>query len=120
MVNNPSLCVAYIDEVEEREGGKVQKVYYSVLVKAADNLDQEIYRIKLPGPAKLGEGKPENKNHAIIFTRGGALQAIDMNQDNYLEEALEMSNLLEEFNEDHGMCSPTILGVREHIFTGRI
>ena len=41
---------------------------------------KEIYRIKLPGPAKLGEGKPENKNHAIIFTRGGALQAIDMNQ----------------------------------------
>ena len=32
--------MAYIDEVEEREGGKVQKVYYSVLVKAVDNLDQ--------------------------------------------------------------------------------
>ncbi|KAG5035906.1 hypothetical protein JHK87_010816 [Glycine soja] len=40
MVNNPSLRVAYIDEIEEREGGKVQKVYYSVLVKAVDNLDQ--------------------------------------------------------------------------------
>ena len=38
--SNPSLRVAYIDEVEEREGGKVQKVYYSVLVKAVDNLDQ--------------------------------------------------------------------------------
>lgn len=41
---------------------------------------KEIYRIKLPGPAKLGEGKPENQNHAIIFTRGEALQTIDMNQ----------------------------------------
>lgn len=41
---------------------------------------QEVYRIKLPGPAKLGEGKPENQNHAIIFTRGEALQTIDMNQ----------------------------------------
>ncbi|KAG5019430.1 hypothetical protein JHK87_015285 [Glycine soja] len=40
MVNNPSLRVAYIDEVEEREGGKVQKVYYSVLIKAVGNLDQ--------------------------------------------------------------------------------
>nr|KYP67853.1 Callose synthase 5 [Cajanus cajan] len=120
MVNNPSLRVAYIDEVEEREGGKVQKVYYSVLVKAVDNLDQEIYRIKLPGPAKLGEGKPENQNHAIIFTRGEALQAIDMNQDNYLEEALKMRNLLEEFDEDHGVRPPTILGVREHIFTGSV
>ncbi|XP_022894872.1 callose synthase 5-like isoform X1 [Olea europaea var. sylvestris] len=120
MVNNPSLRVAYIDEVEEREGGKNKKVYYSVLVKAVDNLDQEIYRIKLPGLAKMGEGKPENQNHAIIFSRGEALQTIDMNQDNYLEEALKMRNLLEEFNEDHGVRSPTILGVREHIFTGSV
>ncbi|CAJ1974879.1 unnamed protein product [Sphenostylis stenocarpa] len=120
MVNNPSLRVAYIDEVEEREGGKVQKVYYSVLVKAVDNLDQEIFRIKLPGPAKIGEGKPENQNHAIVFTRGEALQTIDMNQDNYLEEALKMRNLLEEFTEDHGVRRPTILGVREHIFTGSV
>ncbi|KAI5335429.1 hypothetical protein L3X38_025562 [Prunus dulcis] len=121
MVNNPSLRVAYIDEVEEREsGGKVQKVYYSVLVKAVDNHDQEIYRIKLPGSAKIGEGKPENQNHAIIFTRGEALQAIDMNQDNYLEEAFKMRNLLEEFNEDHGVRPPSILGVREHIFTGSV
>uniref|UniRef100_A0A5B6Z1A1 1,3-beta-glucan synthase n=1 Tax=Davidia involucrata TaxID=16924 RepID=A0A5B6Z1A1_DAVIN len=120
MVNNPSLRVAYIDEVEEGEGGKVQKVYYSVLVKAVDNLDQEIYRIKLPGTAKIGEGKPENQNHAIVFTRGEALQTIDMNQDNYLEEAFKMRNLLEEFNEDHGVRPPTILGVREHIFTGSV
>lgn len=41
---------------------------------------QIIYRIKLPGPAILGEGKPENQNHAIIFTRGEGLQTIDMNQ----------------------------------------
>ncbi|KAL0903557.1 hypothetical protein M5K25_027945 [Dendrobium thyrsiflorum] len=120
MVNFPSLRVAYIDEVEEREGGKVKKVYYSVLIKAVDNRDQEIYRIKLPGAAKIGEGKPENQNHAVIFTRGEALQAIDMNQDNYLEEALKMRNLLEEFNEDHGLRPPTILGVREHIFTGSV
>ncbi|KAF8408946.1 hypothetical protein HHK36_005016 [Tetracentron sinense] len=41
----------------------------------------EIYRIKLPGrPTDIGEGKPENQNHAIIFTRGEALQTIDMNQ----------------------------------------
>lgn len=41
---------------------------------------QIIYQIKLPGPAILGEGKPENQNHAIIFTRGEGLQTIDMNQ----------------------------------------
>lgn len=44
-------------------------------------ISQEIYRIKLPGkPTDIGEGKPENQNHAIIFTRGEALQTIDMNQ----------------------------------------
>ncbi|KAK7845308.1 callose synthase 5 [Quercus suber] len=37
--------------------------------------------------------------------------------DNYLEEALKMRNLLEEFKKDHGVCLHTILGVKEHIFT---
>jgi len=45
-----------------------------------DCFNQIIYKIKLPGPAILGEGKPENQNHAIIFTRGEGLQTIDMNQ----------------------------------------
>ena len=30
-----------------------------------------------------------------------------------------MRNLLEEFDRDHGIRPPTILGVREHVFTGR-
>ncbi|MBA0574841.1 hypothetical protein Golob_024793 [Gossypium lobatum] len=76
----------------------------------------EIYRVQLPGPLKLGEGKPENQNHAIIFTRGDAVQTIDMNQDNYFEEALKMYNLLEEYKHYYGIRKPTILGVREHIF----
>lgn len=45
---------------------------------------QEIFSIKLPGDPKLGEGKPENQNHAIIFTRGEAVQTIDMNQVRFL------------------------------------
>ncbi|KAK2998881.1 hypothetical protein RJ639_024246, partial [Escallonia herrerae] len=140
----PSLRVAYIDEVEEPSKDRSkkinQKVYYSALVKAAmpksnssepgQNLDQVIYRIKLPGPAMLGEGKPENQNHAIIFTRGEGLQTIDMNQvkvlkhpvqDNYMEESLKMRNLLQEFLKKHdGVRYPTILGLREHIFTGSV
>lgn len=40
-------------------------------------------------------------------------------QDNYFEEALKMRNLLEEFRCDHGLRPPTILGLREHVFTGR-
>lgn len=109
-------------------------------------LVQVIYKIKLPGNAILGEGKPENQNHAIIFTRGECLQTIDMNQvscvccfkqlcsfsfllpylchtieqEHYMEEALKMRNLLDEFLKKHdGVRYPSILGVREHIFTGR-
>ncbi|WJX69266.1 Callose synthase 12 [Trifolium repens] len=117
MKNNEALRVAYVDEVRTGRDGKE---YYSVLVKYDQQLEREveIYRVKLPGPLKLGEGKPENQNHAIIFTRGDAIQTIDMNQDNYFEEALKMRNLLEEFKHYYGIRKPTILGVREHIFTG--
>ncbi|KAK1670165.1 hypothetical protein QYE76_058324 [Lolium multiflorum] len=132
MTTYPSLRVAYIDEVEEPSkdrSKKIEKVYYSALVKAAvtkpddpgQKLDQDIYRIKLPGNAILGEGKPENQNHAIIFTRGEGLQTIDMNQEHYMEETLKMRNLLQEFTKKHdGVRYPSILGVREHIFTGSV
>ncbi|KAK7387020.1 hypothetical protein VNO78_27475 [Psophocarpus tetragonolobus] len=114
-----ALRVAYIDETEETENGKSQKVWYSVLVKGGDKYDEEIYRIKLPGPpTRIGEGKPESLNHAIIFTRGEALQTRHMNQENYYEESFKMRNVLEEFRKAHsGQRKPTILGIREHIFT---
>ncbi|KAF8409240.1 hypothetical protein HHK36_005314 [Tetracentron sinense] len=119
MKNNEALRVAYVDEVQK---GREEVEYYSVLVKYDQQLQKEveIYRVRLPGPLKLGEGKPENQNHAIIFTRGDAVQTIDMNQDNYFEEALKMRNLLEEYKTSYGIRKPTILGVREHIFTGSV
>ncbi|XVF04585.1 hypothetical protein REPUB_Repub05bG0096700 [Reevesia pubescens] len=121
MQKNEALRVAFIDVVETLKDGQVQTEYYSKLVKADINgKDKEIYAIKLPGDPKIGEGKPENQNHAIVFTRGNAVQTIDMNQDNYFEEALKMRNLLEEFHSDHGIRPPTILGVREHVFTGSV
>ncbi|XP_030955588.1 callose synthase 9 [Quercus lobata] len=121
MQRNEALRVAFIDVVETSKDGKAYTEFYSKLVKADINgQDKEIYSIKLPGNPKLGEGKPENQNHAIIFTRGNAVQTIDMNQDNYFEEALKMRNLLEEFSSDHGIRPPTILGVREHVFTGSV
>ncbi|KAL0399594.1 UNVERIFIED_CONTAM: putative callose synthase 8 [Sesamum radiatum] len=120
MIRYPALRVAYVEEKEEIVADRPPKVYSSILVKAVNGFDQEIYRIKLPGPPNIGEGKPENQNHAIIFTRGEALQAIDMNQDNYLEEALKMRNLLQEFLRVQRRNAPTILGMREHIFTGSV
>ena len=121
---HPNLRVAYIDSVRVNREGDLN--YYSVLIKndrdvtpAADGTKgyavKEVYRIKLPGNPVLGEGKPENQNHALIFSRGRFLQAVDMNQDGYFEESLKMRNLLQEF--DTG-CA--ILGFREHIFTGSV
>jgi len=116
----------------------------------ADGSDiQEIYRIRLPGNVLIGEGKPENQNHAMIFTRGEFLEAIDMNQDNYLEEAFKFRNLLEEFDplrapdvkahrdelarpnpvnngangvraSSNGVLKCAILGFRENIFTANL
>ncbi|XP_058100552.1 callose synthase 12-like [Magnolia sinica] len=119
MRENEALRVAYVDEVHT---GRDEVEYYSVLVKFDQRLQKEveIYRIRLPGPLKLGEGKPENQNHAIIFTRGDAVQTIDMNQDHYFEESLKIRNLLEEFPRYYGIRRPTILGVRENIFTGSV
>ncbi|ERN06585.1 callose synthase 12 [Amborella trichopoda] len=119
MKNHEALRVAYVDEVL---AGRDEVEYYSVLVKYDRQLQREveIYRVRLPGPVKIGEGKPENQNHALIFTRGDAVQTIDMNQDNYFEEALKMRNLLQEYTKNYGIRKPTILGVREHVFTGSV
>ena len=46
--------------------------------------------VQLPGHILVGEGKPNNQNHAVIFTRGEAIQAIDMNQDAALEDAIKI------------------------------
>ena len=71
-----------------------------------------LYKVRLPGDPIIGEGKPENQNHAIIFCHGQYLQTLDMNQDNYLGEAYKMRNLLEGFT-----GNVRIIGFREHIFS---
>ncbi|KAJ0402564.1 hypothetical protein ATCC90586_000420 [Pythium insidiosum] len=48
----------------------------------------------LPGNPLVGEGKPENQNVAMPFTRGEYVQTIDMNQEHYFEEALKIPNFL--------------------------
>ncbi|MBA0649195.1 hypothetical protein Goklo_016784 [Gossypium klotzschianum] len=68
-----------------QEFGRDQIVYYSVMIKAADNLDQETYGMKLHGHTKLGEGKHKNQNHALVITRGEAFQTVDTIQDNCMK-----------------------------------
>jgi callose synthase len=112
-----NLRVAYIDERNSR--------VYSVLVRgaAAGSTDyyQTVYRIELPGhPIKdgIGEGKPENQNHAMIFTRGTCVQTVDMNQDGYFEECLKVRNILQEFRPAPGTSRPvSIVGFAEHPYS---
>ncbi|CDJ27874.1 uncharacterized protein EMH_0035710 [Eimeria mitis] len=69
---------------------------------------EAIYKIRLPlivdesgtpwGRAPIiGPGKPENQNHAIAFSRMDTMQVMDMNMESYLEEAIKLRNLLQEF-----------------------
>ena len=76
-----------------------QRTYYSCLIDGTQTDDDgrlrkdtggrlaPTYRIELPGMPILGNGKSDNQNCALPFTRGPILQAIDCNQDGYLEEA---------------------------------
>ncbi|CAN0485166.1 unnamed protein product, partial [Laminaria digitata] len=68
-----------VSYVETTKDGR----HFSVLIRYDESRSRIVkqYEVELPGPILLGEGKPNNQNHAIIFTRGEALQAIDMNQD---------------------------------------
>jgi len=114
----PHMRVAYIDSIRNNTGNFS---FFSCLVKSnGSGKIQEIYRVRLPGNPILGEGKPENQNHAMIFTRGEFVQTIDMNQEGYFEEALKMRNALQEFAKRDGPMPTTILGLREHIFTGSV
>lgn len=119
MQTHPHLRVAYIDTIRLNRSGA--SVFFSVLVKSnGKGKIEEIYRVRLPGNPIIGEGKPENQNHAMIFTRGEFIQTIDMNQEGYFEEALKMRNCLQEFAKRESPLPTTILGLREHIFTGSV
>jgi len=115
---HPSLRVAYVDGPKKMKEGPPK--FFSVLVRADGENIAEVYRVELPGNPIIGEGKPENQNHAIIFSRGELLQCIDMNQDGYLEEALKMPNLLSTMDQGTEKRPLTIIGFREHVFTGGV
>ncbi|KAJ3366940.1 hypothetical protein GGF32_000001 [Allomyces javanicus] len=131
------LAVSYIEEVPSAVEGK-PPTYYSCLIDGWCNMTssgarQPRFRIRLPGNPILGDGKGDNQNSAIVFTRGEVLQLIDANQDSYLEESLKVANVLSEFelpgDSVHSPYSPrynrgrapvAIVGTREHIFSERV
>lgn len=125
----PEVQIAYIDEDFDETRGEV--AYYSCLIdgtctKLAGKGREPKLRIRLPGYPILGDGKADNQNHALVFTRGEYLQLIDANQDNYLEECLKIRSVLAEF-EEQAVADPydnlkphhpvAIVGTREYIFS---
>ncbi|RHY35179.1 hypothetical protein DYB32_000318 [Aphanomyces invadans] len=110
----PNLRVAFVDSAKVGS----QTTFSSVLIKSEGDEIVEVYRYDLPGDPILGEGKPENQNNALPFTRGEFLQTIDMNQQHYYEECLKMPNLLVTADQHPSGKPVSIIGMREHIFTG--
>ncbi|KAJ2712389.1 1,3-beta-D-glucan synthase, partial [Coemansia spiralis] len=133
----PDLQIAYLEESPAVEEGALPRVY-SCLIDGHSEIGPDghrkpYYRIQLPGNPILGDGKSDNQNHAIVFTRGEYLQLIDANQDNYLEECIKIRNILGEFEEyNPPTVSPyspaaepqpspvAIVGAREFIFSENI
>ncbi|RLN10566.1 hypothetical protein BBJ28_00026596, partial [Nothophytophthora sp. Chile5] len=113
----PSWRVSFVDSITEQVGDKEVNRFDCVLVKAEGNEIVEVYRYELPGNPILGEGKPENQNVALPFTRGEYLQTIDMNQEHYFEECLKMPNFLATATSTGEEV--TVIGMKEHVFTGR-
>uniref|UniRef100_K3WVE6 1,3-beta-glucan synthase n=1 Tax=Globisporangium ultimum (strain ATCC 200006 / CBS 805.95 / DAOM BR144) TaxID=431595 RepID=K3WVE6_GLOUD len=113
MKKYPSWRVSFVDTIK----GSDTTRYDCVLVKSENNEIVEVYRYELPGNPILGEGKPENQNVALPFTRGEYLQTIDMNQEHYFEETLKMPNFLATATSNGE--DVTIIGMKEHVFTGR-
>ncbi|GMF36675.1 unnamed protein product [Phytophthora fragariaefolia] len=113
----PSWRVSFVDTITENDGDKEVNRFDCVLVKAEGNEIVEVYRYELPGNPILGEGKPENQNVALPFTRGEYLQTIDMNQEHYLEECLKIPNFLATATSTGEEV--TVIGMKEHVFTGR-
>lgn len=133
----PQLKVAYLEEEPSADGKHI--TYYSTLLdlehKDESGSYLKKYRIRLSGNPILGDGKSDNQNHALVFTRGEYIQVIDANQDNYLEECLKIKAVLAEFEEmeidptshyipgilDDNTKSPVaIIGAREYIFSEQI
>ena len=65
--------------------------------RGRDGAIVQTHRVKLPGHAIVGEGKPENQNLGMACVTGMYVQTIDMNQDCQLAEALKARNILAQF-----------------------
>ncbi|QIX00744.1 hypothetical protein AMS68_006261 [Peltaster fructicola] len=134
----PDLQIAYLDEEPPTQEGEDPRLYSALIDGHSEIMENGMrrpkFRIMLSGNPILGDGKSDNQNHCIIFSRGEYIQLIDANQDNYLEECLKIRSVLAEFEEmTTDNVSPytpglpptnfnpvAILGAREYIFSENI
>ncbi|CAK9059956.1 unnamed protein product [Durusdinium trenchii] len=119
----PNLKIAYIDHEDTDECAilhpQQRRRYYSCLIdrscKKAKNSTSAfrlpLYRIELPGYPILSDGKADNQNHALPFSRGTITQCVDANQGAYFEQMLLLPNALGEFR----WKAKRIVGFPEHI-----
>lgn len=110
----PSFKIVYIDHLEKGPDGDADGVhsaqmrrYYSCLIDRSCPKDDNgkrkpKFRVELPGYPILGDGKGDNQNHAIPFTRGSFVQCIDANQGAYFEQMLLLPCVLGEFRDSSG------------------
>ncbi|CAE7941580.1 fksA, partial [Symbiodinium sp. KB8] len=127
-----SFQIAFIDHEGKGEAAvldcihpKQQRRYYSCLIDESCAMEAENpkrrkprLKIELPGFPILGDGKGDNQNHAIVFSRGSIIQAIDANQGGYFEQMLLLPCALGEFrrrDRKMGGLEPRIVGFAEHI-----
>lgn len=63
--------------------------------------------------------KSENQLHCIPFATGQIIQAIDMNGDFYIEQAIKYIHMMNEFNYNQGTDIPeyVLVGCPEHIYS---
>jgi 1,3-beta-glucan synthase len=124
-----SLKIAFIDfdakgDEAANDGvhARQQRRYFSCLMdktcashptKAHQRMPK--LRIELPGFPILGDGKGDNQNHSIVFTRGPLIQVIDANQGAYFEQMMLLPCVLGEFRNSTSGFSKSIVGFPEHI-----
>lgn len=122
-----SFQIAFIDYEDKGQDAEADKVhprqkrrYYSALIDSScsqsGNRRKPRLRIELPGFPILGDGKGDNQNHALPFSRGSIIQVIDANQGAYFEQMLLLPCALGEFRSTTGKgLEPRIVGFAEHI-----
>jgi len=94
--------------------------YFSCLIDGLCETDEQgwrkpIFRVELPGYPILGDGKGDNQNHAIIFTRGTFCQCIDSNQGAYFEQMMLLPCVLGEFRSTRPSSRNSVGGMKQII-----